>query len=105
MGKWIRGTVGIIAAGVVLLASAEASALLLDKAGSGDAFELTYFYPYPTSYTYVDDDYAFDDDPLNAFIHEPYFMPVVLQHVTVRRGMVRPRATFVEEMYRSTEAI
>ncbi|MBW2456384.1 MAG: hypothetical protein JRI68_17825 [Deltaproteobacteria bacterium] len=105
MGKWSRGTVGIMAAGWVLLMSADASALLLEKAGSGDLFEFTYFYPYPTSYTYVDDSYAFDDDPINAFVNEPYFMPVVLQHVTVRRAMVRPRATFVEEMYRSTEAI
>ena len=105
MGKWIRGAVGAMAAALVLLISANACALLLEKAGNGDPFEFTHFFPYPTSYNYVDDGYAFEDDPLNAFVNEPYFMPVVLQHVTVRRAMVRPRTTFVEEMYRSTDAI
>jgi hypothetical protein len=95
----------MMAAAGVLLVSADASALLMDKTGADDMFEFTHFYPYPTSYTYVDEDYAFDDDPLEAFINEPYFMPVVLKHVTVRRAMVSPRTTFVEEMYRSTEAI
>jgi len=105
MKKWLVGSVGAMAAACVLLVSANASALLLEKAGGDDPFEFTHFFPYPTSYSYVDDDYAFDDDPLTAFINDPYFMPVVVQHVTVRRAMVRPRTTFVEEMYRSTEAI
>ncbi len=106
MNEWSGRALGTLAAGLVLLISANASALLLEKVGSDNWLgEFTHFYPYPTSYTYVDDDYAFDDDPLTAFITEPYFMPVVVQQVTVRRAMVRPRTTFVEKMYQSTEAI
>ncbi|RLB64881.1 MAG: hypothetical protein DRI90_03495 [Deltaproteobacteria bacterium] len=106
MEKWSRRAIGALATGITLLVTANASALLLEKAGGdGGLSEFTHFYPYPTSYTYVDDNYDFDDDPLTAFIKEPYFMPVVVQHVTVRRAMVRPRATFVEKMVQSTEAI
>ena len=106
METWSRRAVGALATGFILLVSAQASALLLEKAGGdGGLSEFTHYYPYPTSYTYVDDNYAFDDDPLMAVIKEPYFMPVVVQHVTVRRAMVRPRTTFVEKMYQSTEAI
>jgi hypothetical protein len=106
MGTWSRRAAGTVAAGFVLLITANASALLLEKVGGDDELsEFTHFYPYPTSYTYVDDNYAFDDDPLTAFINEPYFMPVVVQPVAVRRTMVRPRTTFVQKMYQSTEAI
>jgi hypothetical protein len=90
---------------VVLLATADASALLIEKVDDEEGLDLTYYYPYPSSYTAVDERYAFDDDPLKAFVHEPYFMPVVVRRREVRRSMVEPRKTFVHEMVRSTDSI
>jgi hypothetical protein len=53
----------------------------------------------------VDESYAFDDDPLTAFVTMPYFMPIVVERVVVRQTMVMPRTTFVEEMYDSTDVL
>jgi hypothetical protein len=90
-----------------LLSSAEASALLIEKTEDprSDPLELTFFYPYPTSYASIDPGYAFDDDPMSALVDEPFTMPIVVERITVRRSMVQVRRSFVEEMYRSTDAI
>jgi hypothetical protein len=86
------------------LIAGDASALLLENnAENGD--DLVFFYPYPTSFRYIDPGYAFDDDPLTAFVHEPYAMPIVVRHAPVRRVLVQPRTSFVHEMYRSTEVL
>lgn len=86
------------------LVTSEASALLLENSAEGGD-ELVYFYPYPTSFRYVDPGYAFDDDPLTAFVHQPYAMPIVVRHVPVRRVLVQPRTSFVQQMTRSTEVL
>ena len=68
----------IFAAGALTCYAADARALLIDndEARHDDPLELTHFYPYPTVYTYVDEGYAFDDDLLEAFVLEPYEMPI-----------------------------
>ena len=86
------------------LVTVDASALLLENAAEGGD-DLVFFYPYPTTFRYVDPGYAFDDDPLTAFVHEPYAMPIVVRHVPVRRVLVAPRTSFVHEMARSTEVL
>jgi len=78
---------------------------LVEKDLGSDPVEFTHFYPYQTSYTQVDERYAFDDDPLTAFVHEPYTMQIEVVRVTVRRSMVRPRTQFVDEMYRSADRL
>jgi len=69
-----------------------------EPTGMVDDVELTYFYPFTTSYRQVDPGYAFDADPLTAYVEEPYLMPLVVQHVPVRRSLVKPRISFVEEV-------
>lgn len=91
------------AAMVASLTTADASALLLENSAAEE--DLVFFYPYPTSFRDVDPGYAFDDDPLTAFVQEPYVMPIVVRHVPVRRVLVQPRTTFVYEMYRSTDVL
>lgn len=92
-----------------VLAAPDASALLLDmemdieEASHSD--DLVYFFPYRTSYRQVDRRYAFDDDPLSAFAHEPYEWNIKLYRTAVRRPMSGPRTSFVREMSRSTEGI
>ena len=86
-------------------ATTPAAALLIEKAPAATSTKLTHFHPYRTSYRFVDPRYAFDDDPLTAFVHEPYFMPVVTRRVDVRRSMVVLRSSFVSEMFRSTNSI
>ncbi|MCA9623960.1 MAG: hypothetical protein KC731_33285 [Myxococcales bacterium] len=111
MSKW-----GLALA--LFLATNEASALLVDfvgpmdvaataEAGPGDGstarkVEMTFHYPYPTTVTYVDPGYAFDDDPLTAFPSPPFEVPVRVRRVTVRRVMIAPRTSFVSEMFEST---
>ena len=88
----------------VLSLSATASALLVQKSDSGGAaIEYRVYYPYPTTYTYVDERYVFDDDPLTAFTSEPYIMPIEVVRVSERRTMVQPRLSFVHEMYKSLD--
>ena len=89
----------------VCLWAPDASALLLENSAEGGGDELVYFYPYPTSYREIDPGYAFDDDPLTAFVHEPYVMPITVRHTPVRRLLVQPRMSFVSEMYRSTDVL
>jgi hypothetical protein len=100
-------TMGCMTVAVVLLSATKASALLIEKTADrhDDPLELTYFYPYPTTYDFVDERFAFDDDPLEAFVQEPYFMPVVVRRHDVKRSMVEPRKSFVYEMVRSTDSI
>ena len=99
----------MVAGAMVWLASAPASALLIEKKPDSewpkDPLDLTYFYPYPTTYRYVDEAFAFDDDPLNAIVPEPYRMRLKVRRVTVRRSMVTPRRNFIKEMYRSVDSI
>lgn len=95
-----------LVAGALLLSSSTASALLLEKMDPDDGLMVfTHHYPYPTSFSQIDERYAFDDDPLSAFIEMPYFMPIVVERVVVRQSMVMPRTTFVEEMYESTDVL
>ena len=103
---------GLAVAGAVITHSGDADALLIDKAPfqeselqEGGGVEFTYHYPYPTSLTYVDPGYAFDDDPLMAFPHIPYSMPVIIKRMAVRRAMVMPRTSFVQEMYDSADVL
>jgi len=101
---WMALAVGL----AVLTQAGEAEALLLDKAVSmadEEPVAFTYHYPYPTSLTYVDPGYAFDDDPLMAFPNVPYTMPVIIKRVAVRRAMVTPRTSFVQQMYDSTDLL
>lgn len=86
----------------------DAGALQLDPNAprrGGAAVRMSYYYPYPTTFTYVDRRYAFDDDPLRAFAHLPYVMPIAVKHAPRRRAMVRPRTDFVAEMFESAETI
>jgi hypothetical protein len=84
--------------------SSQASALLLDKAGD-DPVPYTVFYPYPTSYTYVDEGYAFEDDPLQAFQHEPLIIPIKVKKHNARPALIAPRMEFVKEMFDSAEVL
>jgi len=101
LSAWCLAIAGLAA---TLLVSSPADALLVEKANATDApSRFTYFYPYRTSYTDVSDNYAFDDDPLRALVHQPYTLPISIKRVTERRSMVAPRVSFVQEMYKSTE--
>ena len=100
--KWALSA--LFLAATFLAVPSDAHALLFENGIAGED-ELIYHFPYPTTYTYVDQRYAFDDDPLNAFVHEPFFMPVVVKRTSVRRGMVMPRMSFVQEMYKSTDVL
>ncbi len=100
---WVLGT--MVAAGL-LLSPSTASALLLEKMDPDDGLMVfTHHYPYPTSFSQIDERYAFDDDPLKALVHIPYFMPFVIDRVVVRRSMIMPRTSFVQEMYNSTNVL
>jgi hypothetical protein len=104
----MQKVLSVLAGAVVLLATAEAWALLIEKSDPGwpdDPLELTYFYPYPTTYRGADRGFAFEDDPLTAIVPEPATMKIIIRRTTVRRTMVLPRMNFVQEMYRSTEAM
>ncbi len=105
MNKTATG-LACMAACAVLLAASTASALLIEKAAEdpGDA-QFTHFFPYPTTYDFVDERYAFDDDPLTAFLNEPYIMPIVVTRVQVRRSLVQPRVSFVDKMTQSVDTI
>lgn len=103
---------GLAVAGAMITHSHDASGLLIDKTPFQEgefqeesAVEFTYHYPYPTSLTYVDPGYAFDDDPLMAFPHIPYSMPVLIKRMAVRRAMVMPRSSFVQEMCDSADVL
>jgi hypothetical protein len=104
MQRSVRKGTTAAAIAALMLWSANASALLLEQPGAErEGFE--YFYPYPTSYEFIDDAYAFDDDPLAAFVLEPLVMPIVVQPPSVLRTMVQPRTSFVHEMYTSAERL
>ena len=107
MGAVSLRMLGGLLVGALMTFSTEASALLFEATIEEDPtqFAITYFYPYASTYTQVDEPYAFDDDPLEAFIHEPFIMKIEVNRMSVRRSMVRPRASFVELMYESTDAI
>ncbi len=96
---------GAAALAAMILATSTASALLIDNAPAPDGpVQFTYHFPYVTSYTHVEPRYAFDDDPLTAFRHVPYIMPIRVRPISERRSMVVPRMSFLPEMYKSTEA-
>jgi len=100
--------VAVLATAATLLLGADARALQLDPGAprrGGAAARMSYFYPYPTAFTYVDRRYAFDDDPLTAFTRLPYVMRLQVQHRPMRRAMVQPRTNFVLEMFKSAETI
>lgn len=104
----MQKVLSVVVGAMVWLASSEASALLIEKQEQewpDDPLDLTYFYPYPTTYRGADRGFAFEDDPLTAIVPEPATMQIIIRRVTVRRSMVLPRTNFVPEMYRSTEAI
>ncbi len=98
----------VLAALVVCAAtsvSPRASALLTDKARGDDPMAYTVSYPYPTSYTYVDEGYAFEDDPLSAFQHEPFIMPIKVKKNNARPVLIAPRMSFVKEMFQSADRL
>jgi hypothetical protein len=95
----------ILAASAIVAASGDASALLIEKALPDDDAPFVAYYPYPTIFTFVDRGYAFDDDPLTAFVRHAYIMPIVVKHTPARQSMVQPRTSFVEEMLWSADAI
>lgn len=111
----MRTTTAAVGVAVALGAwtlAGDASALLLEQAPidgteavDGSDVEMTYHYPYPTTLTYVDPGYAFDDDLLQAFAPEPYQMPVIVERRAIRSAMVSPRTSFVEEMYDSADVL
>lgn len=93
-------------AGLALLAmTADAGASETGGTSVVDDVELTYFYPYTTSYRQVDPGYAFSPDPLRAFVREPYALPIVVPHVEVRRSLVKPRLSFVDEVARTGDVL
>ncbi len=105
MNKTAMG-LACMAACMVMLWADTASALLFEKIIEPDpVVQFTYFFPYRTTYDFVDDRYAFDDDPLTAFLHEPYIMPIVVNRVQVRRSLVQPRVSFVDKMTQSVDTI
>lgn len=102
--RTLRGLVPVLTVAATLLLSADASALLVQKSDEGGPeAEYRVFYPYPSAYTYVDERYVFDDDPLTAFTNDPYVMPIEVVRVSERRTMVQPRMSFVHEMYKSLD--
>ena len=107
MTKPRRVALALLATFGVLLPAERASAWLLEQAAPAgpDSVQLTHFYPYASSYTQIDEGFAFDDDPLRGLPNAPYIMPIVVQPPPDRQALVLPRMTFVEEMCRSTEAL
>jgi hypothetical protein len=106
MQRSIRRGTSAGAALACLLATANASALMLEQPDTDhERGQYVYFYPYPTTYQHIDDAYAFDDDPLAAFVVEPLVMPIVVKPPSVLRSMVQPRTSFVHEMYQSAEVL
>lgn len=96
---------GLAAAAAIVVSTSTASALLIDNTPAPDGpVRFTYHFPYVTSFTHVEPRYAFDDDPLTAIRHVPYIMPIRVRPISERRSMVVPRMSFVQEMYKSTEA-
>jgi hypothetical protein len=116
MSKGVGVWLGLTFVGASCLLSAHAHALLLDNSmaagdtpgsselDSGD-FEFTYHFPYRTTLSFVDPGYAFDDDPLEALPNRPYRMPVIVKRLAIRRALVAPRTSFVQEMYDSADVL
>lgn len=100
-------SVGVLAFAALGTAALPAHALLIDQGPAPGPLgvELTHHYPYPSTLTYIDEGYAFDDDPLTALVRRPYFMPVVLPAPVVRESLVQPRLTFVAEMVHSADGM
>ncbi len=102
LARAAKAFVATAVAAAAWLSAPDASALLLEKM---DEPVYSIFYPYPTSFTGADPGYAFDDDPMNAILYEPYSMPLEVFHEQTQPSLVEPRMTFVDEMVQSGDAM
>jgi hypothetical protein len=63
------------------------------------------FYPFFSTYTAVDEGYRFDDDLLLGEALVPYVLPRRVDAIVDRETLVRPRLSFVGEIFESASAL
>ena len=89
----------IVVAAVLVVAPAQAK--LQDTSGcerDRQAGDYYCFYPYASTYTNVDQDYAFAADRVQGRVYEPVRLPVREPVRRVVARLMRPRASFARKL-------